>query len=120
MPPEGTGNRSAKSRAAVMSAESDTEQLLPLAASGDKIAVESLMYRHRDRLKRMVSIYLDQRLARRVDASDVVQETLAEAHQRLPDYLSRRPVRFYRWLRRLAWERIVSAKYERHFATAKG
>src|SRR5262245_39089372 len=61
----------------------------------------------------MVAVRLDPRLAARVDASDVVQEALAEAAVKLPDYLRERPVAFYPWLRRLAWERLVGL-YRRH------
>jgi RNA polymerase sigma-70 factor (ECF subfamily) len=42
-----------------------------------------------------------------VDPSDVVQDTLAEASQRLPNYVRQRPVSFYPWLRQIAWQRIV-------------
>ena len=39
---------------------------------------------HRDRLKRLVAFRMDRRLAQRVDASDVIQETFAEASRRYP------------------------------------
>jgi RNA polymerase sigma-70 factor (ECF subfamily) len=56
---------------------------------------------------------MDRRLAARVDPSDVVQEALAEAAVKLSDYLRRRPLPFYPWLRRLAWERLVKL-HRRH------
>jgi len=37
----------------------------------------------------------------------VVQEALAEAAQKLSDYLRRRPLPFYPWLRQLALERLI-------------
>jgi RNA polymerase sigma-70 factor (ECF subfamily) len=55
----------------------------------------------------MVAVRLDPRLAARLDASDVVQETLLEATQRLPDYLRERPLPFYPWLRQIAWQRLI-------------
>jgi len=55
----------------------------------------------------MVAFRLDRRLAARVDPSDVVQEALAEAAQKLSDYLVRRPLPFYPWLRQLALQRLV-------------
>jgi RNA polymerase sigma-70 factor (ECF subfamily) len=93
----------------------DTEQLLDRAASGDRSAREELLERHRQRLKRMVAVRLDRRLAARLDPSDVVQETLADAARRLDDYLRERPMPYYPWLRRLAWDRIDKA-HRRHTA----
>ncbi len=63
----------------------------------------------------MVRIHLDDRLATRVDASDVVQETLAEASQKIVDYARTQPIPFYPWLRQIAWQRIIKAK-EFHLA----
>ena len=91
----------------------DTEQLLELAGHGDATAAQQLLSQHRDRLRRMVALRLDRRLAARVDPSDIVQESLAAANQRLSDYLRDRPLPFYAWLRQFAWERIVK-DHERH------
>jgi RNA polymerase sigma-70 factor (ECF subfamily) len=61
---------------------------------------------------------MDQRLVSRVDPSDVVQETMVEASRRLPEYLRRRPIPFYPWLRQLAWNRLVDL-YRLHIKGAK-
>jgi RNA polymerase sigma-70 factor (ECF subfamily) len=61
----------------------------------------------------MVGVHLDRRLLPRVDPSDVVQDALAEACKQLPDYVRDRPVAFYPWLRRFAWECLVSLR-EKH------
>lgn len=98
--------------------EPETEQLIQRAAKGDREAVDRLLARHRDRLRRMVAIRMDKRLAARVDASDIVQEALAEAAQKLPAYLQQQPLPFYPWLRQLAWEQLIGA-HRRHVA-AKG
>ena len=91
----------------------DTEQLLELAGHGDATAAQQLLSQHRDRLRRMVALRLDRRLAARVDPSDIVQEALAEAHQYLADYLRQRPLPFYAWLRQFAWGRVAKS-YEQH------
>jgi RNA polymerase sigma-70 factor (ECF subfamily) len=57
----------------------------------------------------MVELRMDRRVARRVDASDVVQEALAEAWRELSDYLKKQPLPFYPWLRQIAWERLMKA-----------
>jgi RNA polymerase sigma-70 factor (ECF subfamily) len=100
------------------SASPDTDQLLEQASQGDDQARQQLLIRHRARLRRMVAVRLDRRLAARVDPSDVVQETLAEAARNLADYLRERPIPFYPWLRRLAWERLVKL-HRRHILTRK-
>ena len=85
-----------------------TLALIERANHGDAAACEQLLGVHRDRLRKMVSLRMDRRLAARVDASDIVQEALAEASRCLADYLQCRPLPFYPWLRRLAWERLVA------------
>jgi RNA polymerase sigma-70 factor (ECF subfamily) len=98
--------------------EDDTEQLLRQAARGDQAARGELLERHRPRLRRMVELRLDRRLAARIDSSDVVQEAMAEAVQKLSGYLEERAVPFYPWLRQLAWERLVQL-HRRHLQTRK-
>jgi RNA polymerase sigma-70 factor (ECF subfamily) len=93
--------------------EPDTDLLLERAGEGDVAARQQLLVRHRQRLRQMVALRMDRRLAARVDPSDVVQETLAEAIGKLSDYLRRRPLLFYPWLRQLAWERLVGL-HRRH------
>ena len=95
----------------------DTEHLLERAGRGDPAAAGQLLERHRGRLNRMVAVRLDRRLAARVDPSDVVQETLAEAARRLPDYLRDRPLPFYPWLRRLTADRLA-VLHRRHVRAA--
>ncbi len=85
----------------------DTDNLLDRVAAGDREAVEQLLARYRERLKRMVNLRMDQRLASRIDGSDVIQETLTEASQRLCEYARLRPIPFYPWLRQIAWDKLV-------------
>src|SRR3954469_4069846 len=93
----------------------DSDYLLDRAAAGDPAARQRLLERHRKRLRRMVALRLDRRLAARVDPSDVVQEALADAGRKLDGYLRGRPLPFYPWLRQLAWERLVKL-HRRHRA----
>jgi len=79
----------------------ETEELLRNASGGGP-AVDVLLERHRKRLRRMVTVRLDRRLAPLVAPSDVVQEALADASRKLNDFLRDRPLPFYPWLRRLA------------------
>jgi DNA-directed RNA polymerase specialized sigma24 family protein len=65
----------------------DSENLLERARVGDREALNSLIDRYRDRLRRMVEVRLDTRLQARLDASDVVQEAFVEVTERLAEYL---------------------------------
>lgn len=96
----------------------DTEQLLLRAGGGDHAARNHLFTRHRSQLRRMVGVRMDDRIAARVDPSDVVQEVLAEAAQGLQEYLQTRPLPFYLWLRELTWKRLVDLR-RRHVDAKK-
>ncbi len=109
--------RRSESIVAMSREDPETEELLLTAGSGGP-ALQRLLERHRDRLRRMVAVRLDSRLAPLVDPSDVVQEALADASHKLDDFLRDRPLPFYPWLRRLAWERIIQL-HRRHIRTQK-
>jgi RNA polymerase sigma-70 factor, ECF subfamily len=96
----------------------DTDELLRRVSAGDSEASSRLLARHRPRLRHMIDVRLDRRLRARIDPSDVVQDALAEAAQKLSDYARRQPLPFYPWLRRLAWERLVKL-HQRHITAAK-
>jgi len=96
-----------------------TQDLLAGAKSGNADAVNRLMERHRDSLRRMVQLRLDQKIQRRIDVSDVVQDVLIEANRRLQDYLqTANGMPFHLWLRQIAQDRIIDA-HRRHRASIK-
>lgn len=92
-----------------------TRQLLLQADDGQSSAVNELMERHRETLRRMVAARMDRRMAQRVDASDIVQEALIEAHRRLAAYLQDPALPFHAWLRQIARDRLIDA-HRRHRA----
>jgi RNA polymerase sigma-70 factor (ECF subfamily) len=98
--------------------DSDSERLLRRAGQGDPMARQQLLVQYQQRLRQMIAVRLDRRLAARIDPSDVVQETLAEAVQQLAAYLRDPPLPFYPWLRQLAWKRLA-ALYRRHIQAGK-
>jgi RNA polymerase sigma-70 factor (ECF subfamily) len=83
------------------------------AGAGDGEAVNRLLERHRESLRRMVQLRLDRALGARVDASDIVQDVLWEASRRLSDYLRDAKVPFHLWLRELAKDHLIDA-HRRH------
>jgi RNA polymerase sigma-70 factor (ECF subfamily) len=91
----------------------ETEALLAGAKGGDAGAVNQLLEGHRDAVRRMIDLRMDQVLKRRVDASDIVQEVLIEANRRLRDYLADPVMPFHLWLRQMAKDRLIDA-HRRH------
>jgi RNA polymerase sigma-70 factor (ECF subfamily) len=100
------------------SSMSDTDSLLNQLAAGDDRAADALLVRHRERLKKMVSCRMDPRLATRLSPSDVVQETMLTAAKDLKSFAKARPMPFYPWLRRLAWNRLMDLQ-RRHLYRKK-
>jgi RNA polymerase sigma-70 factor, ECF subfamily len=89
------------------------EPLLEEARQGKTEAVERLLTVHREPLRRMIGSRMDPALAARVDASDIVQDVLLEAHRRLQDYLKNPAMPFHLWLRHIAKDHIIDA-HRRH------
>jgi RNA polymerase sigma-70 factor (ECF subfamily) len=97
---------------------SETQELLAAARRGEADAVNRLLQRHREALRRLVALRMDRALARRVDASDIVQEALLDANRRLADYLDHPALPFHLWLRQMALDRLIDA-HRRHRVAAR-
>jgi len=96
----------------------ETQQLLRDARAGNVEAAGRLFARYRGVLRRQIEMGLDQRVRRRSDASDIVQETQLEAARRLDEFLTHRPVPLGLWLRRIARDRLIEA-WRRHMGAAR-
>jgi RNA polymerase sigma-70 factor, ECF subfamily len=101
-----------------MAPEPSDEDLLTRARAGDERALADLLGRHLAAIRRAIQLRLDRRLAARVDASDVVQETYLEASRRLADYLAGENMPFALWLHWLAREQVLMC-HRRHLAADK-
>src|SRR6516225_1700921 len=97
-----------------------TQELLARARSGDAEAAERLLAGHREPVRHMIGLRLDRAIARRVDASDVVQEVLLEASRRLQDYLRDPVMPFHLWLRHIARDHIIDAHRRHRQAQKRG
>jgi RNA polymerase sigma-70 factor, ECF subfamily len=96
----------------------DTQRLLERARGGDQSAFEELFQRHRRRLQKAIAMRIDRRVAARVDASDVLQETYMEAFARMPKYLQQGKMPLYLWLHWIAREKVL-ALHRRHLGAEK-
>ena len=96
----------------------ETQKLLKQVRSGDTEALSRIFALYRTYLRKVIEMRMDARLQKRVDASDIVQETQLEAARRLADYLEKEPVPFRLWLRQIALDRLSNAR-QRHIGTAR-
>jgi len=107
----GTGTQSLDATANQM------EQLCTEALESNA-ALETLLAIARPRLLRLVTVRMNTQLAGRLDAEDVVQESLATAAKRFEEFKSNRSVPVFVWLRGFAIERLIDAN-RKHLAAAK-
>lgn len=96
--------------------EFDEADLLTHAAGGDTAALNLLLERNRERLRRMVRLRINHRLRGRLDESDVLQESFLEISKRLPEYLQEPKLPFFLWLRHITGLKLAEA-HRRHFHT---
>ena len=75
--------------------------------SGDQEALAAAFDHCRSRLRQMVKLRLDARLAARIDPSDVLQEVYMDVARQIDAYVRGPRVCFYVWLRGLTWERLI-------------
>ena len=95
----------------------DEAELLRRATAGDQRALADLFARYRDRLRKMVRLRLDRRMAGRVDTSDVLQDAYLDVARRFPEFAAAPAVPFYLWLRALTGQRLIDL--HRHHLGAK-
>lgn len=100
-----------------LSISQQSAHLLSRAQAGSASATEQLLNVHREQIRRMFRVRLADRFRGRVDPSDLVQETLLEASQRIHEYLQTQPIPFYPWLRQIAQQRLT--KVQEHHGAQK-
>ncbi len=97
-----------------MPAETDAEvaTLIARLRAGDHDALAELFDKHREKLRRMVQLRLDHRLAGRVSASDVLQEAYIDALKRVDHYFDKPDQPFFGWLRLVVGQRLADVHRE--------
>jgi RNA polymerase sigma-70 factor (ECF subfamily) len=89
--------------------------LVGRAQDGDREALDHLLERYQDRLRRIVRVRLGQRLSGHVEIMDIVQETCEVAARRIQNLELHSPASILHWLSRIAENKIHDA-YNYHFA----
>ena|SRR5688572_27087016 len=92
--------------------------LLSRARAGDAEAAGLLLEKYRPYLRLIAQRHLDQNLAARLDASDLVQQTCLSVLGRLPQFDGRDEAQFIAWLRTIHEHNIADAIRD-HLRSAK-
>jgi RNA polymerase sigma-70 factor, ECF subfamily len=96
------------------SGETDSQTLMERAKGGDQAALNELLGLFRPVLRSFAERVIAGRLARRMDVSDLVQDTLWEAYQALgPDFRGESEAELQRWLQQILQSNYVDA-FRRH------
>jgi RNA polymerase sigma-70 factor, ECF subfamily len=92
-------------------ADSDAvnRQLLARACAGDREALGELLENNRDYLRNLADRLLDDRMGRRIDASDVVQQTCLSVHKQIGEFVGQDAAQFAAWLRQIHERNIRNA-----------
>lgn len=96
----------------------ETTRLLDAAKGGEDESLGRLLQMYLNYLKLLARTQLDQKLQARASASDVVQDTLLEAHRDFAHFRGTRPEEFIAWLRRILVNNL-SRIVERHVLAEK-
>ncbi len=96
----------------------DTTILLRAAQRGSEDALQQLLAAHRGRLRKMVSMRLHPLVRSRVDESDILQEAMMDASQRINDYFQKSSMPFFLWLRFITNQKIQQC-HRHHLDTQK-
>ena len=94
------------------------EQLLRSARAGRPECLGQLLQLYRNYLKLLAATQIDERLRARVSPSDVVQETLLEAHRDFCQFRGRTGPEFLAWLRQILINNLMRL-VERHVLAQK-
>jgi RNA polymerase sigma-70 factor (ECF subfamily) len=96
----------------------DAQRWLDDLRQGNADALAALLDHYRPRLRQMIRLRMDRRLAARVDPSDVIQEVYLDANRQIRAYLRDCKVDFYVWLRGLAGQRLSNIR-RRHLGAKR-
>lgn len=101
-----------------MDSSQELESVIAGVRAKDRDSLERLFAQHRDYLRQVIRLRMDQQTQQRVDVSDIVQEAHLEALRRVGEFADNpvMPVRL--WLRQIACDRMVMAQ-RKHMGAAR-
>ena len=100
------------------SSTANLRRLLIAAKGGDTDSLGELLATYQNYLKLLARTHLDDKIRGRVSPSDVVQETMLEAHCDFPKFRGDSDGEFFAWLRRILVNNLARA-VEQHVLAAK-
>jgi RNA polymerase sigma-70 factor (ECF subfamily) len=96
-----------------ITADTNPEQILQRARSGDGPALGKLLELYRNYLLLLARLQISRRLQSKVDAPDLVQETFLRAHRHFGQFRGQTEVEFVGWLRQIMASNV--ANLMRHY-----
>lgn len=97
---------------------SSPERLLHFARGGDTERMGKLLQLYRNYLQLLAETELDRKLRARISPSDIVQDTMLEAHRDLHQFRGQSEAEFIGWLRQILVNNLAEA-IERHVLAEK-
>jgi RNA polymerase sigma-70 factor (ECF subfamily) len=85
-------------------------ELLGQAQAGDAEALDGLLRRYEDRLRRVIRVRLDAQVRRSLDSADLVQETFMAALSGIPTLQAQDRGAIMAWLTRIAENELIDAR----------
>ena len=91
-------------------------ELLDAMQTGDTDALAELVSHHQSRIRHLIEMQLDSRLAGRVDTDDVLQEVFLDAAARIRHFVNEHSGSLFVWLRLITIQTLANV-HRRHFGT---
>ena len=92
-----------------MEPDAINRELIERARVGDQAALGELLQNYRGYLWGLADKLLDDRAARRIDASDLVQQTCLSVHKQIAEFEGHDAAQFAAWLRQIHERNILNA-----------
>lgn len=108
----------ATSATGLQSPSSTPEQLLVDAREGDSERMGRLLQLYRNYLRLLAESELDRKLRGRISPSDIVQETMLDAHRDFPKFRGSTEAQFVAWLRQILVHNLAEV-ISKHVLTEK-